>query len=282
MDIRMASTWLMTLCLVPCMATRDLSNWMTSLDDSTQLSELNIPGTHNTLAFYGGLSIECQSKSLIEQYNMGIRFVEIRCRRYEDSLPIHHGIKFQKQFFTADAVNPTVAWLKEHPGETILMLVQQESYKPIKGTRDFSDMVKGSLDYAGANYITTLPKTIGEARGKIIIFRKDWPSDEPTFGTDMRSLRVHNDWQDHTKTSKWENVKNFLDKVRTTYPRSSLCFTYASGYTTFLKIPNPGSMAKYVNPKLKEYCEEHQQERLGIVVVDFPENVGNIAESIVR
>ena len=255
---------------------------MTPLHDSTPLSELNIPGTHNSLAFYGGLAIECESKSLKEQYNMGIRFVEIRCRRYGDSLPIHHGMKFQKQFFTADAVQITADWLKEHPGETILMLVQQELHKPVKGERDFSDLVRGSLDSVGVDYITTLPKTIGEARGKIIIFRKDWPSDEPKFGTDMNTLRVHNDWQDHSKSSKWANVKGFLDKVRTTYPKSSLCVTYGSGYTTFLKIPYPENMADYVNPKLDKYCKEHQQERLGIVVVDFPENVGNIAESIVR
>ena len=282
-NVVFASTWLVILGLVGgcTVVNPDLSDWMTSYDDSTLLSELNIPGTHDTLAFYGGFAVQCQTKSLGEQYRMGIRFVDIRCRRYRDSLPIHHGVKFQNQFFTKDAVRPTVEWLKAHPKETILMLVKQELHKPLKGQRSFSDMVEGSLRSAGAKYLTRLPRTLGEARGKIIIFHKDWPAGEPVLGTHLPSMDVNDEYREHSKSRKWKIVQRNLDRIRGIGKSNALRVTYASGYTNVMFVPNPKAMAKYVNPKLSAYCKKHRRETLGIILVDFPER-NNIPASMVR
>jgi hypothetical protein len=58
-------------------ATRD---WMRSLPDSTPLSAISIPGTHDSAALHGGLAAQCQSWTIKDQLEAGIRFIDVRCR----------------------------------------------------------------------------------------------------------------------------------------------------------------------------------------------------------
>ena len=47
----------------------DYSAWMKSLDDNTSLRNINMPGSHDTMALYsiGDLAGQCQSLSLEDQ-----------------------------------------------------------------------------------------------------------------------------------------------------------------------------------------------------------------------
>ena len=69
-------------------------NWMEKLPGSKKLSEFNIPGTHNTMAYsYSGIQagwVNCQSLDLKKQLEVGIRFLDIRCRHVKDRFEIHH------------------------------------------------------------------------------------------------------------------------------------------------------------------------------------------------
>src|SRR5262245_27175119 len=56
--------------------------WMKKLADSKKLSELTIPGTHDTCALHGGDIPKCQAWSLKDQLEAGIRFIDIRCRHF--------------------------------------------------------------------------------------------------------------------------------------------------------------------------------------------------------
>ena len=55
--------------------------WMKRLPDNKKLSELSIPGTHDTCARFGGDFAQCQSLALRDQFSIGLRFLDIRCRR---------------------------------------------------------------------------------------------------------------------------------------------------------------------------------------------------------
>ena len=257
------------------------ADWMSFRSDDTKLSEMNIPGTHDTMALYGGITTECQTKTLTEQYDMGARFIDIRARRLGDTLPIHHGIIFQNAYFEEDVVAPTVEWLKRHPGETILMLVMQENFKPVVGELQYHELVRNALDGAGARYLEHMPTTLGEARGYIIIVQKNWPFDEPVFGVHISYFDVYDEWKINDEIEKWDGVRTNLDRVLSA-PKDKLMLTYASGYTTLAAIPNPRKMAEYINPKLAQYGNAHRHERMGIILVDFIEMEGNMATHILQ
>ncbi|KAL0962241.1 hypothetical protein UPYG_G00337530 [Umbra pygmaea] len=46
-------------------------SWMASIPDSLLLSQITMPGTHNSMALYGGALAECQSWSLGSQLRVG-------------------------------------------------------------------------------------------------------------------------------------------------------------------------------------------------------------------
>ena len=67
-----------------------LPNWMEWIPDGTPISELAIPGTHDSASLDGGDLVETQDLSLRAQLDAGIRAFDIRARHIENVFAIHH------------------------------------------------------------------------------------------------------------------------------------------------------------------------------------------------
>ena len=63
-------------------AISDGNNWMGLLNGNLSLASLSIPGTHDSGASYEYWSgtAKCQDISIASQLDIGIRFLDIRCR----------------------------------------------------------------------------------------------------------------------------------------------------------------------------------------------------------
>ena len=247
------------------------SEWMSQLPDSTRLSSMTIPGTHQTMARYGRWA-QCQHRSIADQYEMGVRFVDIRCRWFGDGyLPIHHGRWYQQRNLCA-VVENTMQFLQDHPRETILMLVKDEQHNTVKGDLSFSALVKRILEYYHASVLHSVPETLGEARGQIILFHKDWPDwpeNDYQLGTALCDyFDVHADWKEHDGDRRWESAKKHLDKAA---GNNSPMLTYVSGYKKHLfgLIPDTDAMAYHLHSSLGPYVCSHQSCRLGVVLFDM-------------
>src|SRR5205814_5545628 len=71
--------FLANISLLSIHSSPELECWMKSVNDSTPISTLSIPGTHNSPACLRALpSIRCQAVSLREQLENGIRFLDVR------------------------------------------------------------------------------------------------------------------------------------------------------------------------------------------------------------
>ncbi len=85
----------------------DTSKWMEDCNDEKYLTELSIPGTHDSCTFnyklINGIKfinskigddpsglVKCQERSLTEQLERGIRCLDIRGRHINDGLTIYH------------------------------------------------------------------------------------------------------------------------------------------------------------------------------------------------
>ena len=65
------------------------TNWMRAVPDHINISELSIPGTHDSCARHNGHSLgfaKCQDLGLREQLDKGIRFIDIRVKRTKKGL----------------------------------------------------------------------------------------------------------------------------------------------------------------------------------------------------
>ncbi|KAL2079937.1 hypothetical protein ACEWY4_023730 [Coilia grayii] len=240
--------------------------WMADIPSSRPLSEVTMPGTHNTMALYGGGLAECQSWPLAQQLRAGVRFLDVRVRHVSGNLTIHHGISYQYAHF-GDVLQGVAAFLKEYPSETVLMRLREE----LSETRDiYGAVVRYIHSHASWDLLWNSRRvpTMGEARGRLIILQE---FAGPALGMLYSSLRIADHWQvpslDHVP-EKWENVYKHLEKAMVG-DMSRIYLTYASGASIRTW---PYALARRINPLLYDYLTARAgtPRRYGIITTDFP------------
>ncbi|HEY4277020.1 MAG TPA: phosphatidylinositol-specific phospholipase C domain-containing protein [Conexibacter sp.] len=181
----------------------DESSWMSGLSDGTRLSQLTLPGTHDTGTY--GLSTDladtdyrAQSLSLAEQLQAGIRAIDIRLEDEScgsaQCLEITHGSKTTGVWFNiggsdqAANVMPTLqSFLTQNPNETVVMNVQDEA----KNTSNFATQVDtvlhkfSSIVYWG---VQGQNPPLWAIRGKVVVITQspgDYIGTSPVDSSDM-------------------------------------------------------------------------------------------------
>ncbi|XP_075434323.1 1-phosphatidylinositol phosphodiesterase-like [Ascaphus truei] len=254
----------------PSLAWRD---WMSLLPDNLPLASLSIPGTHDTMALFGGPLAECQSWSLDNQFRAGIRFLDIRCRHYQDRLPIFHGVSYQHTDFH-QVLTDTVRFLMENPTETVLMRVKEE-HEPYQNTQSFYKSMAEVVNQIGDRWFLrtdSLP-TLGEARGKVVILQNfDMKGEGPAFGPAYPgSMSISDAYQVSDDEEKWREVERHF-KVALNGGPGQAYFTYASGAHWLLYTPE--ALARKINPRVLEFLKAETslvgRRSVGVVIMDFP------------
>ncbi|KAK4051957.1 hypothetical protein OIV83_002662 [Microbotryomycetes sp. JL201] len=168
---------------------------MSSLPDKTPLASLHLPGTHETMAYWGGPISCCQTYtlSLMKQLVGGIRMIDIRLALKDKKLKVYHGI--QNEYAQAeDVVNTVEAFLEMYPTETLVVSIKQEN-----AATNFEATVWRLLDRRKEMwYRENRWPLLGEVRGRAIVFCRfgfesqqglhpvSWPDNAPApFATDI-------------------------------------------------------------------------------------------------
>ena len=102
-------------------------NWMKDIPDDTKLSEMTIPGTHDSMSLFGICCARTQTWTLVEQMKAGLRYFDIRLRRINNSLRAYHGFVDQKEMFDSILVY-AFDFLDKNPTETIMFELISEYY----------------------------------------------------------------------------------------------------------------------------------------------------------
>jgi 1-phosphatidylinositol phosphodiesterase len=252
-----------------------VNNWMGGLPDSTPLSAMSIPGTHDSGAMHGGLAVQTQSWTIAEQLQAGLRYFDIRTRRTKNSLAIHHGPFFQKQMF-GDVMNAVTAFLRAHPTETVLMRVKEE-YTAEKGSASYGDIWAGYMKRYG-NYVYkgngSFP-TLGQIRGKILVLRN---ADFSGYGVTYSENTI----QDYYKVYFLPNRMKRGDQVSLPTKKDEVAkyLDLAARSRTGKLVLNHLSGAVGMAPKDVARATDHSaydhigpyngRKTLGVVIMDFP------------
>ncbi|ESZ93515.1 hypothetical protein SBOR_6096 [Sclerotinia borealis F-4128] len=178
------------------------STWMSKYLDSTKLVHMNIPGTHDTATWNYSLATQsslsgitsfgnaapsspetyrCQSKSIIDMLDAGIRAFDLRFALdvTNTSIVFWHSQALLSQTATLDDVLfGYYHWLDNHPSEVVLLSLQYEGSTTEYGSNDAEAQLKlfNILTSPAATQYLVQRKddlgTVGEARGKIILLRR--------------------------------------------------------------------------------------------------------------
>jgi len=275
----------------------DHSEWLKTQRGSKLLTDLTVPGTHDTCArIHGGEITITQTLTIPEQLNAGIRFLDIRCRHQSNSFAIHHGPIFQDLYFT-DVRRYCYNFLADHPSEFIIMSVKEE-YHAEECQRTFEDTFLSYVDEPDRWMLEPKNPTVDSIRGKIVLLRRfkatkdlgidasDW-LDDKTFeiSTSTPVLSIQDEYKVHSIagiSDKWQHVRSLLNEALLPENAHKLFLNFGSGTAPTGAFPHVVAKgAKHhgqegINPHFLCYFQNALQTpsenmRFGIIVLDFPD-----------
>ena len=251
--------------------------WMSALEDDRAINELSIPGTHDSGATHSIADVagKCQSMSIEDQLYIGVRFFDIRLQLIGNDFNIVHSFVDQGLDFD-DALSAMVDFVRENPSEFLIVSIKKDTdSKNPKG--DFATILEDALrEYSEISTSTTLPKTVGEARGKIYIISR---YDGSTMG-----IPAYHGWEDSTSFTlgelyvqdnyKVSSAEEKIADIEATMAIADTCqnglvLNFTSCYLTSGFPPTyAATPAKTINPWLLERLSLEARPQ-GILVCDF-------------
>ena len=150
----------------------DTKEWMNLLNDSILITDVSIPGSHNSCSYNTSFSFsKCQTYNLEEQLNMGVRYLDLRFTLKNGKLKMYHGWDNLNISFE-ECLNQIKHFLEEHPSEILLLRLQKER-KYVPNTSDeYFEAIISSFSEVGLPLLDTPDLTslkFGDLRGKAIV-----------------------------------------------------------------------------------------------------------------
>ena len=249
------------------------ANWMSNLEDNVSLRNINMPGSHDTMALYSiaDLAGQCQSLSLHDQLNLGVRFLDIRLKEDHDKLKAVHGFIDQKVSF--ETITKTIEqFVEKNPSEFIIMSVKEEA-DPSNSEISFENSLKTYLKSDIYLTDTELPSKLGDVRGKVMLLSR---YENSTIGVpayegwkDSVSFTLPNDIyvQDTYQITSAEQKQNEIVKCFDEAGHA-LKINFLSAYRTDTFPPSYAvSAAADINPWINEEINKYDDRN--IVLYDF-------------
>ena len=234
------------------------TNWMSGIPGDRLLSEINIPGTHDTMCrkvwcyhAFGQMyerTALTQDLTLEQQLAAGVRLLDLRLTNEtkgltnydEKNLRLCHGsykifdldllyycLNDEGSVFTLQSVMSTVVrFLREHPSETIIITLKSEYDNEESDGSAVLRQIKTILkDYENYIYMENRMPTLREVRGKAVVLAND------KNGVMGNSLRF---WQTGGGT---QMVGNILMYYENTYDikKEEKADTIRTFYNAFIK-----------------------------------------------
>ena len=149
----------------------ELSSWMSMIEDDTLLTELVIPGSHDSGTKGMNLFAETQDKTYLEQLERGFRYFDTRVMYTGGEFYMYHSVKGEMKY--SQVLEDVKAFLDENPTETVILDFQWTEGGNDKGIFDMLEEKLGDklINVEGKSALEFVKAlTLGEARGKCLIF----------------------------------------------------------------------------------------------------------------
>ena len=282
-------------------AKADNSSWMAGLDQDALITQISIPGTHDSAATAGRCgghdSCHTQTYGFTDQLEKGIRFFDIRLVYEDGDLTFHHSCFYLNLNFKA-AINAVKAHLLAHSSEFVIFLIKQETWQYIPTVCPEDNLVVPADtfwarvseqidDYPDELfYLDKSVPTVAEAAGKIIIMARDRSSYPQGYHVNWTDNTVHEERndsdlnyvvEDHYSLATVETDTKFAEIAQNLY-LAGICVTCGNPKTLFITFLSgegdlvrkfPNHYAEYENPHTVGWLNDRPGPRPGIVLMDF-------------
>lgn len=156
-----------------------LSQWMRSLPDNILISEINLPGTHDSAAIsaYSKTPFACQNISVIDQLRYGIRLLDVRLKMITDGanfsfVTCHGDTSINEYQGFPSLMDECKSFLSTYPSETIVMSLKVDDwYNSGSNQPNALNALKTLLHTYPVTTSASLQKLM-DVRGKIVLFNR--------------------------------------------------------------------------------------------------------------
>ncbi|OFX20893.1 MAG: hypothetical protein A2V77_24605 [Anaeromyxobacter sp. RBG_16_69_14] len=268
----------------PRAATLDPKNWMAQVPGDWKLSQITMPGTHDTGAILDtpGMpgTAKAQRLTIAEQLDIGVRFLDIRLHyvRALKQLWVNHGLVGQPYSFD-DVLDACYTFLAAHPTETILMSIKEEVPKfDHSFPYTFEQIVADKIEQGKYRwYDLGINPYLEATRGRIVLIRRfkhgggkqvggidatDWPDNETGPAGDVMNVEDYFNLGDHINDPPyyWDKIAKCTNHMwgSAISDNSLIWLTFTSGTFMHIGIPRRHSitrLAAYVNPHIRDWIE---------------------------
>lgn len=269
-------------------------DWMDYISDSTPVSQISIPGTHDTGTFgLGAGDAKCQNYNYDHQLTSGLRAFDIRLN---EKLEVIHGSNlFKCGTNLTDVLNSFNNFLEDHPSEVIFMSVKEDDGHIYDS---FMNFYNSNKDLVSRIYTDIKCPTLGQVRGKIILIRRfkvpegtkfgwncynNWPNNATgTFAGDdgMMTFHVEDNYNEFNISDKGYYVYQNLNKAADNKSSRDFYITFNSIATDVFKTPWMFAWGGGLFDTEGEMFELHcnltylsafkRPTGFGIILMDFP------------
>lgn len=263
------------------------NQWMSRVLDSTNICEMNIPGTHNSgtkrTTVFTSTVASCQGDSITEQLEKGIRYLDIRI---DSNLLVNHGgVSCYKSTFDKlyleDVFNEISDFLAKNPTETVIVQLKQEG----KADGDFDSKVDEQIWKRKNIYLpwkNPSALTLGDVRGQMVLFsrsgniHKTYKFNRWADNCDCWQINIGNSsailqdsYNDKNEKEKMEHIREFYKTVWEGYAFKGLFYI---NFTSCVGACCPKSVAKSINKSFKSFVAENRGKKFGVVLMDNPDS----------
>ncbi|KAL2885200.1 1-phosphatidylinositol phosphodiesterase [Ceratocystis lukuohia] len=263
------------------------TDWMSTMEDTVFLSQLAIPGTHNSMTDrIEDSRLQTQNVPLFEQLRGGIRYIDISCRCIDNHIMVYNEA-VDTGYSLDDVLTTIYNFLDEHSRETIILRIQNggisDDSKSFLGCIERYFVPGTKLGDRADQYIysrnadNSIP-ILGHVRGKVLILQ-DFKSSPPgRYGIPWgsRSVSSYNRWFPSGVLwlgLKWAGVKANLNRAPSQYHNKlRITHTTASAGVSPIIIAAKEGDDFGMNRRLGRYIMTEEGNCQGVVVMDFPGN----------
>ncbi len=275
----------------------DVKRWMSALPDETPLSQINIPGTHNSASRFVSASwiTKCQHTDISRQLNMGVRLLDIRMELKNNTFVVVHAIidcrkkrfPFSEKITCTDVLNDCLAFLDKNPSETILVSVKEDDGHngDVFYEKFYEQFIDGHKDRW---FLENRFPNLSECRGKIVLLRRcglgnmqtdesqgldfsHWPDQGNRESNEPKICDMHNgltkaivqDRYTHFQKEKWNDC--IVPAMENAKPDANTAYLHATSTAGGLL---PFVSSRYINRRLLPYLKENKKVH-GWFMADF-------------
>ena len=193
-----------------------MNSWMKNIPDDFLLSDINLPGSHDSCSKKVQFSYfsKCHDLSIFEQLNIGIRFLDVRLEKTGDKLKTVHGIancykpaKEKEILLLDDVIYDCKAFLKANPSETVIVCIKRDN--GVSSEETFDIFYKNYLKNDPVWYKENRIPTLCEVRGKLVLVNRCYVDDDREFFTDNDT---------GLNLSGWPHQPSFVDNGYSVVP----------------------------------------------------------------